>query len=142
MPRNATGDPEIERLRQLPALESLLAGCSVLEAAEAAGVSRETVHRWKREDWAFQAALNRAQRDIQEAIRGRLLAAAKTAATNVGSAIEDGDLQSSITLLKGLGSLSGHPPPLIGSDDAEVIREEAFIAEETGKLMRKLRAPG
>ena len=141
MPRNATGDPEIERLRQLPALESLLAGCSVLEAAEAAGVSRETVHRWKREDWAFQAALNRGQRDIQEAIRGRLLAAAGTATTNVAGAIEDGDLRSSITLLKGLGSLSGQLPP-IGSDDPEVVREEAYIAEKTEKLMRKLCAPG
>jgi len=76
-----------------------------------------------------------------QAIRGRLLAAARTAATNVGTAIDDGDLQSSLTLLKGLGSLSGQLPP-IGSDDAEVIREEAFIAEETGKLIRKLRAPG
>ena len=142
MPQKNTSDPNEELLKpqQLTALEALLAGGTVSEAAEAARVSRETLHRWKRDDWAFQAALNRAQRDLMQAIRGRLLAAAKTAASNVSSAVEDGDLKASLTLLKGLGALSGRIRA-IGSDDPEVIEEEAFIVAETGKLMRKLRTP-
>ena len=142
MPQKTTSVPNEERLKpqQLSALESLLAGCTVSEAAEGAGCSRESVHRWKRDDWAFQAALNRAQRELMQAIRGRLLAAARTAATNVGSAIENGDLKTSLTLLKGLGALSGRVRA-IGSDDPDVVREEAYIAKETGKLMRKLRTP-
>ena len=43
-------------------VEQLAVGATVVSAAEAAGISRETVHRWNREDWAFQAAVNRARR--------------------------------------------------------------------------------
>jgi hypothetical protein len=44
---------------QTRVLPALLAGATVTEAAKAAAVSRTSVNRWLREDFAFRAACNR-----------------------------------------------------------------------------------
>jgi hypothetical protein len=44
---------------QTAALESLLSGTSITDAAAAAGVDRTTLHNWPRKNFVFQAALNR-----------------------------------------------------------------------------------
>ena len=54
-------------------LEALTAGATVTAAAAAARVDRVTVHRWLRDDFAFQAAFNRARRDLRSAAEARLL---------------------------------------------------------------------
>jgi transposase-like protein len=41
---------------QLAALEALLAGKTVTDAAAAAGVDRSTLHAWLKTDFPFQAA--------------------------------------------------------------------------------------
>jgi transposase-like protein len=51
---------------QEKAIEALLAGKSVTEAAIAAGVDRTTVHRWLK-DVRFEVALGRARRELREA---------------------------------------------------------------------------
>ena len=58
---------------QLAALDLLLAGKSVTEAAAAVGVARETVSRWRNNDPAFQAAYNAAQQAAYNAATARLL---------------------------------------------------------------------
>ena len=75
MPQNATPQAELSP-QQVRTIEQLAIGVTVVRAAEVAGVSRETVHRWSREDWTFQAALNRARSELQEAVERRLLAVA------------------------------------------------------------------
>ena len=57
MPHNTSLDAELSP-SQLVAVEQLAVGATVIRAAEAAGVGRETVHRWSRENLAFQAAVN------------------------------------------------------------------------------------
>lgn len=47
--------------RQRRAVESLMTNANVLEAAKAAGVSRQTIYRWMNTDLAFQQALCRAE---------------------------------------------------------------------------------
>jgi hypothetical protein len=69
-PQNATPDGDGLKLNQTIALEHLFAGKTVTKAAEAAGVDRTTVHRWLREDWAFQAAYHRTQRDYRREVEG------------------------------------------------------------------------
>jgi hypothetical protein len=133
MPQKTTPTARKLTRAQLAALEGLLQGKTVTAAAEGAGVARETVHRWKRQDWAFQAALNRGQRELHEAVHARLLAVAVAASGNVASAIEHGDLRASIVLLKGLGSLAG-TPPATGSEDPETLRGEAQIATHEVKI--------
>src|SRR5438046_1747190 len=49
------------------ALTMLLSGKSITDAATAAEVDRTTVHRWLKEDFGFQAALNRGRRELREA---------------------------------------------------------------------------
>ena len=65
------------------------------------------VHRWSREGLAFQAALNGARRELQDAVNRRLLAVAERAMTNVAEAVEQGNLSASLYVLKGLGVFGG-----------------------------------
>ena len=62
MPQNTT--PEKLTAQQERVLERLLTGETVTAAAEAEGVDRSTVHRWRREDLAFQAAYNQRRREL------------------------------------------------------------------------------
>ena len=120
MPRNATKsrDREFPTPAQVKVLDALLAGRTVSSAAESAGVDRSTVHRWLRGDRRFQALYNGLRHDLLAAVRAKLLQSVNAAATAVASAIEAGDVKTALTLLKGLGFLSGDRPQ-IGSDDPE-----------------------
>ena len=135
MPQNETGslDPQ-----QVAALGCLLTGNTVTEAARSSGVSRETVHRWLREDFEFQAAYNRGRFELMQAIGTHLLATAHRAAANVAKAIEEGDLRASLAVLRGLGSLAGKGP-VCGTDDPQVLREESEIAKKESQFHRSLR---
>jgi hypothetical protein len=134
MLRNGT---EVKPL-QLAVLDQLMAGRSISEAARSADVARSTVHRWLKEDFAFQAELNRLRHELRESVEGALLAAAVRAAQTVVQAVEDGDVSVSIKLLKGVGALSGHPNS-IGSDDPDVVRQEDELARQAEESDRKLR---
>ncbi len=124
---------------QIKALSALLAGETVIRAAEISQVDRSTVHRWLREDWEFQAARNRALRAIQDATNDSLLALAQDALDAVGAAIRDGDNQTAINVLKGLGFLSGSPIQY-GSTDPEVLREESELLIRENNSARKQRS--
>jgi hypothetical protein len=120
------------------ALASLVSGSTVTAAAECAGVDRTTVHRWLRADFNFQAALNRARREIREAMSARLEDVAQRAVQTVCNAVEAGDARIAIALLRGLGFLGG-TAPAIGTDRPAVLKEETTLAEraaDTDRLMR------
>ena len=92
---------------QTAALEALASGATVTAAAATAGVNRVTVHRWLREDFSFQAALNQTRLDLRDAAAmARLLKLADSAAGTVQEAVEQGDVRVAVTVLKGLGLLS------------------------------------
>jgi hypothetical protein len=118
MQQNATL-PALEP-RQALALEQLLAGASVTKAAEVAGVDRSSLHRWRREDPVFQAAYNAARRDLRGEVASRLQILAGAALEAVERAIRDGDARIALGVLKGLGLLTGNPPPIGPADPAEV----------------------
>ena len=73
MPHNATEKEEKEALtpQQIAALERLLAGETVTDTAKAVKIDRSTLHRWLRENFEFQAALNRRKRELTEAFRSK-----------------------------------------------------------------------
>ncbi len=110
--------------KQLIALEALLAGKSVVDAATDAKITRRTLHRWRKEP-TFEAAYNRARREMREAFQMRLLMLAERAVDNVENAIEDGDTRTSMTILKGLGLLPGKM--VIGPDTPEGIEFEQLL---------------
>ena len=124
MRQNATPGEATLTPAQEKALAALLAGKSVTDAAATAEVDRTTVHRWLKDDFAFQAALNRGRRDLRDAMQSRLMALAERAADVVERAITDGDGRTALALLKVLGLLSGEAPK-IGSADPEDLAADA-----------------
>jgi hypothetical protein len=88
-------------------VEALVAGSTITAAAEAAGVTRQTIHRWLRESFAFQACLNAARRDLREEVENRLEALATEAIEVVAQAIREGDARVGLAVLRGLGLLDG-----------------------------------
>jgi hypothetical protein len=90
---------------QEKAIEALLAGKSVTEAAIAAAVNRTTLHRWLN-DPRFGIELNRSRRELREAMRARLLALGSKAIDAVERSIVEGDANAALAVLKGLAWFS------------------------------------
>lgn len=106
------------------ALEGLLAGMTVTDAAAAAEVSRSSIYRWRNEDYAFQAEWNRLRGEAREALQGRLASLSIKAVEVVEGAVDSGDLKAAMAILKGIGALSGLEEKL-GSADPDVLRRQA-----------------
>jgi hypothetical protein len=81
-------DPAALSPSQSAALEKLSQGDTLTAAAQAAGVAQETVHRWLRQDFAFQTALNRFRAELREATERRLLVIAHSAANSLNDKVE------------------------------------------------------
>lgn len=79
--------------KQVEALDLLLSGSSVTEAAAALGVARETVSRWRNSDPAFIAAYNAAIQSAWEATQSQLLTARGQAVKRLTELL-DGDDQA------------------------------------------------
>ena len=118
--------------RQLAAIDRLLAGETAAAAAEAAGVCRETVCRWQRHDLQFIAALESRRAELREAVRARLLSIVHSALANVALAVEQGDVRTSVLVLRGTGLLAGAPVlDSLGRD------EVALIVDQLGGIIAK-----
>lgn len=107
---------------QRSALERMAAGGTATAAAAAAGVSRQTVHRWLRDDPAFAAAHNAWQAAAVESARGRLLALADAAVDTVAAALAHGDAKTALVVLQRQGLLA--PPTPGPTDPALVARQD------------------
>ena len=111
---------------QLTVIESLVAGKSITAAAKQAGIRRETVHRWMREDYEFQAALHRLRRELLESVGAQVLATSRRAAETVDKAVAGGDVKTALQVLRGTGMLSGDrarcPRGLVQMSGATVAR--------------------
>ncbi len=138
-PRRGDGDLDPKQQR---ALAQLVAGATVTKSAEAARVDRSTVHRWLREDFAFQAALNAAQRDLRREVEGRLLHLAHAALEAVATAIDRGDVRAALGVLKGIGALPGTPPSIGGENPEELAEDAAIEAKQraSDRIVRSLTA--
>ncbi len=136
--RNRVSDPEDATTTITPQMEividRLVVGETVVDAAAAAGADRSTVHRWKREHWAFQAELNRRRRELHERLRHRLEALAERALDNIEKAVEAGDLKASQSVLDRL-SLPPAQPPDPQAENPEYLRAKAEREEEWAELL-------
>jgi len=111
---------------QEAALEALLAGATVTDAAAAAGVDRVTLWRWRTTVPAFEAALNTGRVQLREAYQGRLYALAGRAVDTVEAAVEGGDVKAALAVLRGLELLARVP---IGNTDPAGVRVEQERAQ-------------
>lgn len=131
---NKDEEPRYElKPRQFTALQALLHGETVTDAAEAAGVDRSTVHRWKKEP-VFRAAFNRLRYATQKRIKDRLMHVAEHAAETALDAVQDGDAGTAIQVLKGTGMLDGTPPD-VGIMQPQLIEMDNAISEQRGKRL-------
>lgn len=87
---------------QAAALDLLLAGKTVTEAAAAVGVARETVSRWRNSDPAFQAAYNAVLQSAYDATTARLLDARGKALDKLADLL---DSEDEATALKAAAAL-------------------------------------
>ncbi len=104
-------------------IAALLTGKSMTAVAHHAGVHRDTIANWLRDDAAFLAAFHRARREQAEEHTMRLTALVSHALDVVEGAVAAGDVRAALTVLKGAGVLRGEQPP-IGPDTAEEVQEE------------------
>jgi len=109
-------------------IEGLVGGKSITAAAKAGKVSRQTVHRWLRDDFEFQAELNSARADLRVETENRLFALAIEAIGAVENAIQQGDASVGLSILKGLGLLPGKPRDE-GSESPSALRSQAATRE-------------
>lgn len=107
--------------RQVLAIEAIVAGETVSEAAKRAGVSRQTVHLWQTKS-EFVATLNqrRAERDTAATERLRMLLG--SALENVQRSVEAGDVDVSLKVLRlvGAGALLDRRSEPTSVEDVEI----------------------
>ena len=120
---------------QIQAIAHLLSGESISSTAESLEVNRVTIHRWLRDDFAFQATLNRGKRDLSDAIDARLQQMASRALETIQEALEDGDRRVALSVLKGCGYLDGKRTD-IGPGSEDVLELEAAESEELLSMRR------
>lgn len=125
--------------KQIPALEALLTGASVTDAAEQAGVDRTTVSRWKNQDPNFMAALNAGTAELRDEMERRMDHLTRSAVDTVAEAIENGDVVTARQFLRGRGLLDRDPPPT-GPTDPELLAMKKMLdrvyARETERALR------
>jgi hypothetical protein len=88
---------------QEQALEWLISGGSITEAAQFAGVTRQTISRWLRTDADFRAVYEAWKRESQEMLEARLIAAGDSAMDTMLQGIRmKGSIRASEFVLKTL----------------------------------------
>jgi hypothetical protein len=94
---------------QMTAVEALLAGKTNTEAAMAAGVGRTSIQRWLKDDFAFQAELNRGRREIRRTAFGNLERLAAKAADCLEKALDLSRRESRLGSLETFAALRSRP---------------------------------
>ena len=91
--------------RQYKVIEALIAGSTMTVAAKAGRVHRSTVHRWLRDDFEFQAALNQLRRVVRHSVDARLTLLGEKAVDVLSNAMDKGDVKAAVAVLKGIDAL-------------------------------------
>ncbi len=119
-----TTKPDTYKLtpQQAAAVDVLVAGATVTDAAETVKVSRQTVSEWLHHNAAFQAALHARQRELWQGHVERLRSLVPKAMDTLEAAVSDEKqgVAVAVHILKAVG-LYGLPEPrgLIHVDDIE-----------------------
>src|SRR3954452_2399171 len=125
---------------QVLALDALLSGKSVTAAAAAAGVSRQTLHRWLRGDPAMIAALNAGRLELLQVTRGRLLKLGDKAVEVVEQTLGDTSYHAKAlrfrAALEVLRMLGVNKPEPVGTIDADDLADDLKAQESTREWSR------
>lgn len=133
-----TGHSEAPALSapQAAAVELLAVGKTDTEAAEAIGVTRQTVNGWRNHDPAFLAAVNARRRELWEETHDRLRGLATKALDVLAGALEgepESALPAAVHVLKALGIYGSVQAP-----GGPVTEEAVLIAQAEAEASRLL----
>jgi hypothetical protein len=117
---------EISR-RQYLALTHLAKGKSIRAASRAAGIGRNSIHRWLKTDPAFRAAFNAWRHELHVTASARLMATAHAAVDVVRKAVEEGDARIALAVLKHTGMLAASKP---GACDPKLAAREITLEKQ------------
>lgn len=133
----ASGEPLKLQQRHLKALRALAAGCSMQEAARAAGVNRSTVYRWLSEHPAVRAAYTAWKSATQASAHSRLLAMQDLAVEVLEEALaEKRDGRLAAHILEKTGALAP-PTPGPTRPDRAAIEIAAAQREEDVRIANR-----
>jgi len=136
---------------QVRAVTALVGGATHAEAAEVAGVARETVSRWLAHHPAMRAAISEAQVSaVAEHVialadlRTRATAVAVTALNAIAEALADGTLTDPVAALRAIAPLTTSPSlplPVISDPgtlvDAEVRARRKFYLDAYDDMLHQ-----
>ncbi len=139
--QRGSGGPEVKEgegmgmeglaAKQRTAMETLVAGGSVTEAARSCGVSRTTIYQWLKHDATFQAAYNQWHEMMEQSCRSRLKMMLDKASSALEKALEGGDAKAALQLLKGMGMIRAN------EEEKSTVAEEV---ERENQIKRRSRA--
>ena len=92
--------------KQQLALQALMAGKNYSRAAFAAGVTRHTLHRWRRNEPRFAAAMTSWQTNAVTAAQAQLLEVSEEAVQTIADAVGSGDARVAMEVLRSLGVMT------------------------------------
>jgi len=107
-------------VEQLNAIDVLVHGKTDQETAQAVGVVRETVTRWRNDNPHFAAELNKQRRVIWGTNQDRLRSLVGKAVDALEAALDAQDSRAAVEVLKAVGIYGQIEPPL-GPEDAELV---------------------
>lgn len=110
------------------ALAALLGGATVTAAAEAAGVSRQTVSGWVNRDSAFVAELRNRAAELRTAAMARLEAAVPTALDTLAELLEHNDWRARVAAADRILRALDRPRPSL--EPGEATAESVKVARE------------
>ena len=123
--QNATDSTDAS---QALAIEALVAGSTVSAAAEQAGVSRATLHRWLASDHVFLAAFNDRKAEVMAEVRGQLRSLAGEAVAVYRSVLDPtkgANLTARLKVARAVLEMIGaDTPERIGSSDPDKVQDE------------------
>lgn len=124
-------------VEQRNAVDRLVAGDTDQAAADAAGVNRVTVSKWRLYDPAFQAALNARRQEVWGASADKLRSLVPKALDALAAAMEGGNVLAAVTIIKA-AALDKLPPPAGPTDPDELFAAlvEARVKEKRAKRER------
>jgi hypothetical protein len=103
-------DPQVVSPRQRLALEAFCKGGTIGDAAKAANVSRQTLHRWRAKYPHFALAMSSWSSACLRTAESQLAELASRAVGALSNAIDKGDARSAMGVLRSLGVLRTYQP--------------------------------
>jgi hypothetical protein len=131
-------------VEQQNAIDGLILGQSDRDAAEAIGVTRETVWHWRHEHPVFMAELQRRRAEVWRAPQEQLRSLLGKAVANLAAAVESGDLKASIEVLKAVGMYGNatmntiheqDPATLLVQEAERRVRREGLSEDPTHDML-------